>query len=197
MPSAALLLSTFVFALALIPDQQEPEDVQARMQRYNQALGVQCTHCHVEGRWKDETLPPFAVAQNMSSMVAAVNQRIGGAPKVSCWTCHRGGRRPPRQPPALLDAELAKWPASLVDAPETRKITMAVYNVALGVGCDHCHGSDWTSTDKPAMQMVKTMNGLFEIFPLFMPAGVRTQCYMCHQGSTRPALAQLRAERLP
>ena len=38
------------------------------------------------------------------------------------------------------------------------------------------------------MKLVKTMNAMFEEFPKYMPATARTQCYMCHKGSTKPEL---------
>jgi len=183
-------LAVVIFSIAagvITPLNQAPvEDVSARMQRFSRSLGVACAHCHVDGQWTDESKPAFATARNMSTMVAALNERLGGPPKVSCWTCHRGSVRPSRQPAPPLDAELAKWPGELADASHGRKITMVVYNVALGVGCDHCHVADWTSAEKPQMKMAATMNSLFEIFPAYMPEGARTQCYICHKGSTRP-----------
>lgn len=152
---------------------------------YNRALGVECAHCHRGETYSDDTKPQFAIARNMSVMAAAVNERLGGE-KVSCWTCHRGEVKPSRLPRAALDAELAKWPAELASAPESQKLAMTVYDVTLGVGCDHCHTSDWKSREKDPIKTTATMNGLFEIFPKYMPEGARTQCFMCHKGSKKP-----------
>src|SRR5262245_4696924 len=126
------LLATFPFLV------QRSEDTKARMDRYAQSLGVECTHCHVDGKWADASKPPFGIAKNMSAMVSEVNAHLAQPDRVSCWTCHRGEAHPSRQPRPAFDAELAKWPAALAGAPEGRKVTMTVYNVALGVGCDHC-----------------------------------------------------------
>ena len=63
---------------------------------------------------------------------------------------------------------------------------MAVYTATLGTECDHCHTADWKDGSKPQMQTVKTMGALFQEFPKYMPAGARTQCYMCHKGSPHP-----------
>lgn len=169
---------------------QMSPDVRARMEMYSRALGVECTHCHVEGKWTADTQPAFAVARNMAQMVPFINERLGKPERVSCWTCHRGSVKPSRQPRPLFDAELAKWPTELVAASQSLKTTMSVYNVALGVGCDHCHTADWKSTETAPMKMVRTMNGLFEIFPNFMPATAQTQCFMCHKGSVKPAARQ-------
>jgi hypothetical protein len=85
---------------------------------------------------------------------------------VTCITCHGGATQPSRQPRPALDEQLARWPAELAAAPESLKLTMSVYSVALGVGCDHCHLSDWKARDKPALQKVALMSSLFELFPV-------------------------------
>ena len=182
------MLLMALLAWWLLPAPPQPQaDVQVRMQFYNRALGVECTHCHVDGKWADASKPPFATAANMIKMVGAVNEKLGQADRVTCWTCHAGSTRPERQPRPPLDEHLAKWPSALANAPESQKITMAVYNVALGVGCDHCHNpADWKDMSKRPMKLLPTMNALFEIFPKFMPPTARTQCFMCHKGSTKP-----------
>jgi len=170
-------------------------DTQTRMQLYNRALGVECTHCHVDGQWADASKPAFATAAKMATMVEAINGRLALRDRVGCWTCHGGAARPMRQPRPLFDEQLAKWPRELTAAPEPLKVTMTVYNVALGVGCDHCHvPGDWKDRSKRAMKTLETMNALFEIFPKYMPATARTQCYMCHKGSIRPAPARANPE---
>jgi glutaredoxin len=168
---------------------QSQADVAERMRFYNRALGVECAHCHVENAWADRSKPAFETATNMARMVAAVNERIGKPNRVTCWTCHGGATQPARQPRPALDAELEKWSAALEATPASLRTTMAVYNVALGTSCDHCHATDWKDRSKPAMRMLPTMNALFEIFPKYMPASARTQCYLCHKGSTKPASA--------
>ena len=166
-----------------------PQPPHATNRDYNRALGVTCEHCHVPDRWADASKPQFETAKNMARMVAALNQgALKDIGEVSCWTCHAGQPRPSRQPRAALDAELAKWPAALAVAPESQKITMAVYNVALGVDCDHCHTTEWKSIEKAPMKLVARMNSMFEEFPKYMPSTARTQCWMCHKGSMRPQL---------
>ncbi|HJR61144.1 MAG TPA: photosynthetic reaction center cytochrome c subunit family protein [Vicinamibacterales bacterium] len=195
---AVVLCASLPAGEAFSPDRQaavrlfsglSQAEVQAVMEGYNEALGVGCDHCHVTDRWLDDSKPAFVTARNMTRMVTALNagalREIG---EIACWTCHSGQRQPSRQPRAALDAELARWPSTLADAPESQKLGMAVYNVALGVTCDHCHTQDWTEASKPPMKLVATMNGMFTEFPKYMPATARTQCWMCHKGSTRPKL---------
>ena len=162
-------------------------DVRAAMDDINRALGVECGHCHVADKWTDDTKPAFGTARNMMKMVQVVNAKLVDVGTVSCWTCHRGEEKPSRLPTARLDAEIAKWPAGL---PEDRKLAMAVYDVTLGVSCDHCHAeADWKSAEKAPMKKVARMTALFDEFPKYMPATARTQCFMCHKGHIKPPRA--------
>ena len=158
------------------------------MKAFNRALGVECMACHVQDDWPNESKPQFGIARNMFKMVKTLNEnqlaRIG---EVGCWTCHAGQTSPSRLPRPLLDAELAKWPEELGSSAQSLKLTMSVYNVTLHVGCDYCHKrTDWKSSEKAPYKMVARMNSMFKVFPQFMPATARTQCWMCHKGSTEP-----------
>lgn len=163
-------------------------DVDDLMKVFNRALGVECAHCHVPDQWHEETKPAFTTARNMFRMVEHLNaNQLSAVGGVTCWTCHAGQVRPSRLPGGGLDTELAKWPADLAKADDGVKIAMAVYNISLGVGCDYCHArGDWKAAATPAYRMVATMNTMFDVFPKFMPKTARTQCFMCHKGSTSP-----------
>jgi hypothetical protein len=158
------------------------------MRSMNRALGVECTHCHVPDAWHLETKAPFGVARRMLQMVSALNEGLlKETAGVACWTCHAGQVQPSRIQPESWEAEVAKWPEALASASQGMKITMAVYTASLGVTCEFCHvTTDWTAATKPAHRMVATMNAMFKEFPKYMPQGARTQCYMCHKGSTSP-----------
>ena len=163
-----------------------PPDVRAAMERINRALGVECTHCHVQDQWTDASKPPFATAKNMIAMVKAVNEQLADVTdtRIACVTCHGGHTKPSRLPQDQLKEETAKWPAGV---PEDRRLAMTVYNVSLGVGCDHCHDpADWKSDAKKPFRTVARMTRLFDLFPKYMPETARTQCFMCHKGGTKP-----------
>ena len=89
--------------LQVLPADTPMADVTAMMQNIRRALGVQCNHCHSGGpadRAKDD-LPTKTVARNMMRMVSMLNQNMGGtaeAPKVTCYTCHRGSTTPATAP---------------------------------------------------------------------------------------------------
>lgn len=69
---------------------------------YSRSLGVDCTHCHVEGRWASEAKPQKQTAREMHKMVARINGELLPGIKafegregrnravVNCTTCHRG-----------------------------------------------------------------------------------------------------------
>ena len=168
------------------------EKLRTVMDEYNRALGVECAHCHVPDKWADESKPQLATARNMGRMVAELNGRLlKDIGTVNCWTCHRGDVRPSRLPRELLDAELTRWPGDLSNTSENVKLTMAVYAVSLGAGCDHCHNpADWKDAGKRPMQLVSRMNAMFAEFPKFMPPTARTQCWMCHKGSQKPPASE-------
>jgi hypothetical protein len=66
---------------------------------YSRALGVACTHCHVEQDFSSDDKRPKRAAREMMAMNKMINERLRtlqnleGKPEekfVSCTTCHRG-----------------------------------------------------------------------------------------------------------
>jgi hypothetical protein len=67
---------------------------------YARALGVKCTHCHVEGNYASDDKRPKRAAREMAVMHRMVNQELAkmdnlATPKdqnraINCSTCHRG-----------------------------------------------------------------------------------------------------------
>jgi hypothetical protein len=54
----------------------------------------------------------------------------------------------------------------LASTSDSLKLGMAVYNVALGVTCDHCHvAADWKLAEKKPMRTVEKMKAMFAEFP--------------------------------
>jgi len=85
------------------------------MQAFNQALGVQCSHCHQfvgpgdpMNDMASDVKPQKNAARAMMRMAAAINPQVATgvnktpetATRVGCWTCHRG-QAIPETPPAL------------------------------------------------------------------------------------------------
>lgn len=72
---------------------------------YAQALGVNCSFCHVEGNFASDAKRPKLAAREMAVMHRRINtelQQMQHTPTrsiedraITCATCHRGARRPP------------------------------------------------------------------------------------------------------
>ena len=71
------------------------------MQMFNEALGVQCTYCHVQGDFASDDNPKKDIARMMISMAKDINSKFpDGKMHVTCFTCHRGAEEPLTAPPA-------------------------------------------------------------------------------------------------
>jgi hypothetical protein len=182
-----------LLAIAILLGRAAPvaaqDDVGARMTLWSTALGVQCTHCHVDGTWTDASKPAFDFAQRMSRMLQGINNgALKGIEPITCWTCHRGQTRPARLPmtewQAIRDKHVGEF-----TSPQMA-LTMSVYAASLGVECSHCHEpGSFSAPTKPAHQMVAKMLPIFDEIPKHFDQSrmPRTQCYMCHQGQRIPA----------
>ena len=174
-------------------------EVEPLMKAMNRALGVECTHCHVQDRWDSDLKPPHAIARNMLRMVEFLNaNQLSDVEGITCWTCHAGTTRPSRLPPDRMAAAEELWKQANPIGADGQRLTMAVYSASLGVGCDHCHvAGDWKAGAKPAYRIVSKMNAMFAEFPKFMPPTARTQCFMCHKGAATPKRTPDPARLLP
>jgi hypothetical protein len=81
---------------------------------YSRALGVACTHCHVEQDFASDEKRPKRAAREMAVMHRAINEQLGKmqnlaiSPQerlINCTTCHRGTVNP-------RDFRVAAKPAS-------------------------------------------------------------------------------------
>ncbi|HEY4613345.1 MAG TPA: photosynthetic reaction center cytochrome c subunit family protein [Bacteroidota bacterium] len=66
---------------------------------FTTALGVNCTHCHVEQQWESDEKRPKQVARKMWTMQRELTQQLKTITEkndavVNCTTCHRGDTKP-------------------------------------------------------------------------------------------------------
>jgi hypothetical protein len=90
--------------LQVLPKDWTLMQVQTYMRGVAGALGVECSHCHVSQTDRaSDAKPPKLVARKMLQMLNAINNDLlkgvgdppaAGAPKVTCFTCHRGQLKP-------------------------------------------------------------------------------------------------------
>jgi hypothetical protein len=64
-------------------------------------LNVDCTFCHVDGKWALDDKKPKRRAREMLAMTGMIAKTYydGGHSPVNCWTCHKGTKEPARTPP--------------------------------------------------------------------------------------------------
>jgi hypothetical protein len=75
---------------------------------FSRSLGVDCTHCHVAGKWDSDEKPEKQVARDMAAMMARINTELlkgiknlkSPNPVINCTTCHRGQVKPALNLPA-------------------------------------------------------------------------------------------------
>jgi hypothetical protein len=178
--------------LAAAAESSAQTSVDAQMNGWSKALGVECVHCHVLDNWSDASKPTFEFAQRMNRMLAALNAGpMKDAGEISCWTCHRGQSIPARLAreawEKIRDAHAAEF-----EGRPNRAIAMSVYAASLGVNCSHCHETDRTLNTRGPKAMVAKMLPIFEEIPRHFDKATRmpqTQCYMCHHGQIKPERA--------
>jgi len=86
----------------------KPEEVRGAMRSFTQALGVMCTHCHVQGDFASDENPKKNTARMMIAMAHEINAKFPDAASktyVTCYTCHNGKVTPATAPPAAAAAQ--------------------------------------------------------------------------------------------
>jgi hypothetical protein len=79
----------------------KPEEIRETMGAFRKALGVECTHCHVQGDFATDEKPQKEMARKMMVMTKEINGNFpDGKSHVTCFTCHRGATEPLTAPAA-------------------------------------------------------------------------------------------------
>ncbi len=138
-------------------------DILFIMRSFNEALGVQCTYCHVQGDFSADTNPKKEMARKMIAMGRIIDDSFpssagafpDGYHEVDCFTCHRGNAKPETKATQKyygransLGQNLGAEPGSGVSLkvlpPGTQvhgaATIMGDFRDALGVDCGYCHG---------------------------------------------------------
>jgi tetratricopeptide (TPR) repeat protein len=129
--ASLLLASTAAFAqgqppaptnLQVLPKDMPREQLLQAMQSFTQALGVQCSYCHVfEGRggrndMASDEKAPKKTARRMLVLAREINEKLPAAvgksaettTRIGCMTCHRGVAVPKQLTQILSEAVTAK-----------------------------------------------------------------------------------------
>jgi photosynthetic reaction center cytochrome c subunit len=141
-------------------------DISFVMQMFNEALGVQCNYCHMEGDFAADGNPKKEMARKMIAMVRLIDTSFpssagvfpDGYHEVDCTTCHRGNVKPETKAPRKFynrANSLGETPpdqrpgVSLKLLPPDTPVhgadsLMGEFRDALGVDCNYCHGGGRT-----------------------------------------------------
>jgi len=191
-------------------------DVPFIMASFNEALGVQCVYCHVQGDMAADGNPKKDTARKMIGMVRIIDTSFpssngvfpAGYHEVDCLTCHRGNVKPETVAPkkfynrgnALGDGPFAETPGvSLKVLPPNTPVhgpdsLMGEFRDALSVDCAYCHGGGPQMNDinprkdlaRKMILLVRQINTNFPGTGVF-PAGPQmVTCYTCHRGDPHP-----------
>ena len=183
-------------------------DLQFVMRNFNQALGVQCVYCHMQGDFASDSNPKKDVARKMIAMVRLIDTSFAssagvfpaGYHEVDCNTCHRGSAKPEVKaakeffnrteslgspPPAITPGVNLK-----VLPPDTRVhgdgSIMHDFCDALNVDCGYCHGGGkpFETDDNPrketARRMIALVRQINANFPGTGVFPVGTQVVVCY-----------------
>jgi hypothetical protein len=87
--------------LKMFPADRPAENVLGAMEAFSRALGVDCSHCHVPGKWDADEKAAKGIARGMMAFSRGLGDQIklieglgNQNPRVTCTTCHRGAVKP-------------------------------------------------------------------------------------------------------
>jgi hypothetical protein len=172
-------------------------DIQRVMSRFNAALGVQCTYCHVANDFASDANPKKDVARTMLRMVQIIADRFPdtgndfrnsrylpfpeGKQYVTCFTCHQGAAVPASGAPDPTGPARAPEPGSPQVAPGARGAGPAAGNAARGRGAAPGAPLPPGRGAQQHMNMVHLPSNAdtFMVMPAFR-AALGVECNFCH-----------------
>jgi hypothetical protein len=60
---------------------------------YSASLGVECSHCHIDGNWSDGSRRAHQMVRSMARMFVLIPSFFEGStrqPVTQCYMCHQG-----------------------------------------------------------------------------------------------------------
>lgn len=155
------------------------DQLQPSMQFISNALGVQCTFCHVQGAFEKDDKKAKLTARKMIEMQMAINKtHFEGHEVISCNSCHHGAESPaaipsiPDEEPKHVEAvrgEGAALPTAdqLIDkyvqavggADAVKKITSRVEKATISFGSEHFPVDVVAKAPNKRSTIVHTPNG--------------------------------------
>ena len=89
-----------------------PDQIGPAMQFMSISLGVECSFCHVAGKFDADDKAAKKTAREMITMTSEINKNhFGGRPQMTCYSCHRGATHP-MGVPAVLESDAPEKPVT-------------------------------------------------------------------------------------
>jgi hypothetical protein len=171
-------------------------------------LGVECTYCHTQYDWANDSKPAKLKARRHFEMIRFINHNyFADRNGATCWTCH-GGHPVPAG--FQRDEQAIARAAGMIKIPDDSKqkpaedvfmniqvlkgvpadrfpLIMSMFSASLGVDCRHCHAEDFSSDEKPEKLKARKMLGMARgILQEFYGGQGPVGCFTCHQGKVKP-----------
>jgi Photosynthetic reaction centre cytochrome C subunit len=172
-------------------------DIQRVMARFNAALGVQCTHCHVANDFASDANPKKEIARGMLRMLEVIAGRFpdsgndfrnsrylpfpDGKQYVTCFTCHQGAVLPISAAPDPKGPARAPEPGSPPAAPGARGTAPPAGNMGRARGGAPAAPLAPGRGAQQHMNMVHLPSDAdtFMVMPAFR-AALGVECNFCH-----------------
>src|ERR1700687_2834054 len=181
------------------------------MRNFAEALGVQCTYCHVQGDFAADTNPNKEMARKMIGMVRLIDTSFpssaglfpAGYHEVDCSTCHRGSVKPETKAPReFVNRNESRGAAppritpgvNLQELPPDTQVhgggVMHDFRDALNVDCAYCHGggrpfeaeaNPRKNIARNMILLVRQINANFPGTGMFPVGTQAVTCYSCHR----------------
>jgi outer membrane lipoprotein-sorting protein len=133
-PAQSPQLSQDVFKAVQILRGIPVDEFMDTMGMFSASLGLDCVSCHDPGIVNRDlfavTTPRIQRARQMMLMTNAINSaNFAGAPRISCFTCHRGQISPQFIPSlALQYGELIEDPSAIAISPDAKSAADAIFD---------------------------------------------------------------------
>jgi hypothetical protein len=191
-------------------------DMLFTMQLFNEALGVQCTYCHVQGDFASDTNPKKDIARKMIGIVRQIDGSFpsstgmfpAGYHEVDCTTCHRGSVKPETEAPKEFynrNESLGGPPPQITPGVNLKVLppgtqvhgggVMHEFRNSLRVDCSFCHGGGrpFEAEANPRKDIARNMillvrqiNTNFPGMGVFPNGPQAVTCWTCHRGDPHP-----------
>lgn len=128
-PAPPAPMSQDVFKSAAVLRNIPPDTFLEAMGMFANSMGADCTFCHVREAFFDRAkfavpTPTLNRARQMVLMMNSINQTyFGGERRVTCFTCHGGSDRPPREPNLSLQYSTPPEDPNALDLPPETSVT--------------------------------------------------------------------------